>query len=106
GAAKAVERGVFQDAIAKSAYAAQRAIESGQSVVVGVNEYTDEQPIPSMSAPDYSALAAAQRRRLAEIRGTRDTGNVKRVLGALEREARDPAEPIMDPILDADRAQA
>src|SRR5205823_253754 len=51
GAAKAVERGVFQDAIAKSAFAAQRAIESGQAVVVGVNEYTDEQPIPPMSAP-------------------------------------------------------
>ena len=106
GAAKAVERGVFQDAIAKSAFAAQRAIESGQAVVVGVNEYTDEQPIPSMSAPDYSALAAAQRRRLTEIRGKRDTGNVKRVLGVLERAARDPAAPLMDPILDAVRARA
>ncbi len=106
GAAKAVERGVFQDAIAKSAFAAQRAIESGETVVVGVNEYTDEQPIPSMSAPDYSALAAAQRRRLTEIRGKRDTGNVKRVLGVLERAARDPAAPLMDPILDAVRARA
>src|SRR5204862_548887 len=106
GAAKAVERGVFQDAIAKSAFAAQRAIESGQAVVVGVNEYTDEQPIPSMSAPDYSALAAAQRRRLTEIRGKRDTGNVKSVLGVLERAARDPAAPLMDPILDAVRARA
>ena len=67
---------------------------------------SDEQPIPSMSAPDYSALAAAQRRRLTEIRGKRDTGNVKRVLGVLERAARDSAAPLMDPILDAVRARA
>ena len=72
GAARAVERGQFQDAIARSAYQAQRAIESGESVVVGVNEYTDEQDVPSVPAPDYTALAAAQRVRVAERRGMRD----------------------------------
>jgi len=106
GAAKAVERGVFQEAIAKSAYAAQRAIESGETVVVGVNEYTDEQPIPSMPGPDYSALAAEQRERVRKGRGRRDAGRVKRTLAELEAAASAPAAPLMDPILDAVRARA
>src|SRR5438093_11739740 len=37
GGARAVERGVFQEAIARSAYAQQRAIEAGEAVVVGVD---------------------------------------------------------------------
>ena len=106
GAARAVERGLFQEAIARSAYAQQRAIESGESVVVGVNEYADDQTVPSVPAPDYRALAAAQRRRVAEIRGKRDGGNVTRVLAALESAARDPAAPLMEPILGAVRARA
>jgi len=105
GAARAVERGLFQEAIARSAYAQQRAIESGESVVVGVNEYADDQTIRSLPAPDYRALAAAQRRRVAETRGKRETGNVTRVLGALESAVRDPAAPLMEPILSAVRAR-
>ncbi len=106
GAARAVERGQFQDAIARSAYGAQRAIESGESVVVGVNEYADEQDVPSVPAPDYSALALAQRRRVAEQRATRDAGRVQRALEALQAAGRDPAAPLMEPILDAVRARA
>jgi len=106
GAAQAVGRGVFQEAIAKSAYAAQRAIESGETVVVGVNEYTDEQRTPSVPAPDYGALAAEQRARVAQTRGKRETGKVKRVLGALEAAARDAAAPLIEPILAAVRARA
>jgi methylmalonyl-CoA mutase N-terminal domain/subunit len=106
GAARAVERGLFQEAIARSAYAQQRAIESGESVVVGVNEYADDQEVPSVAAPDYTALAAAQRRRIAEQRGRRDAGWVDRALDELRRAATDPAAPLMEPILGAVRARA
>jgi methylmalonyl-CoA mutase N-terminal domain/subunit len=106
GAARAVERGLFQEAIARSAYAQQRAIESGESVLVGVNEYADDQEVPSVPAPDYTALAAAQRRRVAEIRGTRDGGRAQRALGELQAAARDPTAPLMEPILGAVRARA
>src|SRR5260370_13964272 len=51
GAAKAVERGLFQEAIAQSAYDEQRAIESGEPVVWGVNRYTDECANPSIPPP-------------------------------------------------------
>src|SRR3989441_1156587 len=106
GAARAIERGVFQQAIARSAYEQQKAIESGGAVVVGVNEYTDEQPIPTVPAPDYSALAAAQQKRLGELRAKRDGGAVQRALRDLEAAARDGAAPLMEPIIVAVRARA
>jgi len=107
GAARAVEGGgLFQEAIARSAYEAQRAIEAGESVVVGVNEYGDDQEVPSVPAPDYTALAGAQRRRVAEMRGQREAGRVTRTLDALRAAARVPAPPLMEPILDAVRARA
>jgi len=105
GAARAVERGLFQDAIARSAYAQQRAIESGESVVVGVNEYADDQEVPSVPAPDYTALAAAQRRKVTELRGRREAGGVKRALGGIQAAARDARAPLMEPIIEAVRAR-
>ena len=43
---------------------------------------------------------------MAEMRGTRDGGQVKRTLDELARAARDPAAPLMEPILGAIRARA
>ena len=106
GSVKAIERGFFQEAIARSAYEQQREIEAGGQVVVGVNEYVTGEPIPAIAAPDYSKLSAQQRRRLAELRGKRDTGTVKRTLAALEGAAREASAPLLEPILDAVRARA
>jgi methylmalonyl-CoA mutase, N-terminal domain len=106
GAARAVARGVFQDAIARSAYAAQRAVEAGDTVVVGVNRYADDAEAPSVPAPDYSALAAAQRRRVTTSRETRDPARVRATLAALEGAARDTGRPLLESILDAVRARA
>jgi methylmalonyl-CoA mutase N-terminal domain/subunit len=106
GSVKAIERGYFQQAIAQSAYEQQRKVEAGKQVVVGVNEYVTGEPVPPIPAPDYSKLADQQKRRLVELRGRRETGNVQRALGALEAAARQPDAPLMEPILDAVRARA
>ena len=106
GAVPAIERGSFQEAIARSAYEQQREVEAGKRVVVGVNAFVTGEPAPPIPAPDYSKLAAAQRRRLAELRKGRDNGSVKRSLGALESAARGADAPLMEPILDAVRARA
>jgi methylmalonyl-CoA mutase N-terminal domain/subunit len=82
GAARAIEQGFFQDAIARSAYEYQRAVESGERIVVGVNRYADDRASPSVPAPDYSAFAGAQRRRVAAARRARDAGRVQRTLDA------------------------
>jgi methylmalonyl-CoA mutase, N-terminal domain len=106
GAARAIERGVFQEAIARSAYAAQQAVERGDQVVVGVNRYAEEGGTASVAAPDYSALAAAQRQRLAEARKGRDATKLAKVLGSLRSAAAATAEPLMPLILEAVQARA
>jgi len=106
GSVKAIERGYFQEAIARSAREQQREIEAGRQVVVGVNEYVAAEPIPAIAVPDYSKLADQQRRRLVELRRNRDAGKVKRALGALDAAARESGAPLMEPILDAVRARA
>jgi methylmalonyl-CoA mutase, N-terminal domain len=105
GSARAIECGFFQDAIAKSAYDYQRAVEAGEAVVVGVNRFEDDGPAPTIAAPDYSALAAGQRRRLAEARARRDEGKVRGALDALGAAALRPEGALVDPILEAVRAR-
>jgi methylmalonyl-CoA mutase N-terminal domain/subunit len=106
GSVKAIERGFFQEAIARSAYEQQRDVEAGKQVVVGVNEYVTAEPLPPIPAPDYSKLAEAQRTRVAKLRETRDGRRVTQTLAALEAAARASAAPLMEPILDAVRARA
>jgi methylmalonyl-CoA mutase N-terminal domain/subunit len=106
GAVRAIERGVFQERIAASAYTQQREVEAGQRVVVGVNQYASDDAAPSLPAPDYSALAAGQRQRVAEARRQRDAKPVERALGALDAAGRDPGAPLMEPVLEAVRARA
>ena len=105
GAARAIERGYFQEAIARSAYALQQAQESGDRVVVGVNRFTDDSPPPSIPTPDFSALEARQRARLAEVRARRSPDAVRQALDAL-RAAAAGTDPLMVHILEAVRARA
>jgi methylmalonyl-CoA mutase N-terminal domain/subunit len=105
GAARAIELGFYQEAIARSAYEIQKAQESGERVVVGVNRFTDDSPPPALELPDFSALEAQQRARLAEARQRRNAAAVQAALTAL-RSAATATEPLMPPILAAVRARA
>jgi methylmalonyl-CoA mutase N-terminal domain/subunit len=106
GAVPAIERGFFQEAIARSAYDQQREVEAGERVVVGVNQYASDEPVPSLPAPDYTALAEAQRARVKAARERRDKGRVRGALAELEAAARAAAAPLMEPIVAAVRARA
>jgi methylmalonyl-CoA mutase N-terminal domain/subunit len=105
GAARAVERGWFQDAIGRSAWAQQQAVERGTQVIVGVNRFNDGTGIPMVASPDYSRLALRQRERLALARQRRDGA---RAAGALERlkGAARGTEPLMPLLIEAVRARA
>jgi methylmalonyl-CoA mutase N-terminal domain/subunit len=105
GAAVAVHEGRFQDAIARSAWAQQQAVERGDQVVVGVNRFTDDGPPAAVPGPDYSALARRQRERVAATRARRDAGAVRTTLAALDAGARG-SDPLMPLIIDAVRARA
>jgi methylmalonyl-CoA mutase N-terminal domain/subunit len=73
--------------------------------VVGVNRFTDESPPPSIEAPDFSALEAQQRTRLAGVRSRRDGAAVLAALSDL-RTAASGTVPLMPPIIAAVRARA
>ncbi len=105
GAAHAIERGFYQEAIARSAYEVQRAQERGDLVVVGVNRFTDEAPPPAIDTPDFSQLEARQVERLREQRARRDGARVQAALAGLTTVAGGTA-PLMPPILEAVRARA
>ncbi len=105
GAARAIERGSFQQAIAQSAYQQQQEVERGERVVVGVNRFDDGSTAATAAQPDYQALAEGQRRRLAESRARRDSAAAKKALGALGAAARG-TDALMPRVLDAVRARA
>ncbi len=84
GAVNAIEASFFQDEIARSAYDFQKRVESGDTVIVGVNRFADDAPPPIIPAPDYTALARDQIARLAAVRSKRHPEKVRATLGELQ----------------------
>jgi methylmalonyl-CoA mutase N-terminal domain/subunit len=106
GAARAVEQGFFQQAIAQAAYRYQCALEKGEVVVVGVNQFAEEGAQPILHGPDYSALEAAQRARVRQARKRRDPARWRTALDALGEAAAAPDRPVMSAVVEAVRARA
>jgi methylmalonyl-CoA mutase, N-terminal domain len=105
GAVSAIESGYMQTEIQEAAVAQQRAIESGERVVVGVNRFrSGEEPEPVIFRVN-TELARAQIERLAVARARRDAvavaGSLQRLKAAAGR-----TENLMPAILDAVRAYA
>src|SRR5439155_22175862 len=87
GAAAAIGASFFQEEIARSAYEFQMRVERGESVIVGVNKYADDEPPPLITTPDYSELERDQRTRVAGVRAKRDASSVEVKLAALRSAA-------------------
>ncbi len=105
GSVAAIAAGFFQREIQDAAYRYQRAVESHERVVVGVNKYqVDEEVAPALQGIDPE-IERAQKSRLAEVRASRDNAAVERTLDVLEQAARGDAN-LMPPILEAVRAYA
>jgi methylmalonyl-CoA mutase N-terminal domain/subunit len=105
GAAHAIERGLFQDAIARSAYELQKQQESGHRVVVGVNRFADDSPPLAIETPDFTVLEQQQRSTLAELKRRRDSRKVRATLDALRQSAAG-ADRLMPVIIEAVNARA
>jgi methylmalonyl-CoA mutase N-terminal domain/subunit len=104
GALAAVENGFMQGEIQDAAYAYQKAVESGDQTVVGVNRFTTEGHPPTNLLRIDPAVEQQQRERLAALRAGRDNGKVAELLGRLETAARssDPLMPLFVECVDAD----
>jgi methylmalonyl-CoA mutase N-terminal domain/subunit len=90
GTLAALADGYQQDAIGDAAYEVQRAIESGERAVVGLNAFTDgeegdeQRPAPQTIDPELEARQVARTRALRE---RRDAGAAREALAALEAAA-------------------
>ena len=87
GAAKAIQAAFFQEEIARSAYEYQQSVERGDTVIVGVNRFTDGRDVPVVSTPDYSRLEQEQVARLSDLKGRRDGATASAALDTLGRTA-------------------
>jgi methylmalonyl-CoA mutase N-terminal domain/subunit len=86
GMVRAIENGYPQKEIAEASYQYQRAVEAGEKVIVGVNDFTIEEKPPETLYIDES-VARQQTEKLKKLRARRDNEEVRRRLDALKRAA-------------------
>lgn len=90
GVVQAIEHGYFQKEIANSAYRYQKEFEKKEKIIVGINDFVEENekvdiPILQIS-PD---VEARQKKRLAELKQSRNQESVKQSLQEIGAAARD-----------------
>jgi methylmalonyl-CoA mutase, N-terminal domain len=105
GMVEAIEQGFPQKEIAEASYRFQQSVEKRDKIIVGVNDFVqeDEEPIPILYIDETTA--GRQLARLEELRRTRDNDKVRRALDTLRETARGKGNT-MYPLLDAVRAYA
>ena len=118
GTLAAIESGLIQREIQESAYRAQLAVDSSQSIVVGVNRFGDPGPDPGTdpgTSPGtrvgpalFSVDADVERRqieRVRAVRASRDAESCQRALAAVSTAARE-GQNLVVPIVTAVEARA
>ena len=100
GMLAAIERGWVQQEIQNAAYEYQRAVDTGEATVVGVNRFTVENdpPIPTLHIDE--ALERKQVERVRALRAKRDAGPWQASLEGIRDDARSGAN-VMPAIVDA-----
>jgi methylmalonyl-CoA mutase N-terminal domain/subunit len=105
GMVEAIERGFPQKEIAESSYRFQQAVERKEKIIVGVNDFIQEDEPPIEILYIDESASDAQLAKLDALRKTRDNDAVKRSLEALGAAAR-TTENLMPRILAAVRVYA
>lgn len=105
GAVKAIEQGYMQKEIQESAYRYQKAVESGDQVVVGVNKFQMKEEKPKDLMRVNPAVEKFQVEKTQKVRVERDNTMVEECLSKLKAAAQTDAN-LMPEILDAVKAYA
>lgn len=105
GAPKSIELGYMQKEIHESAYRYQKAIESGDQIVIGVNKFQMKEEPPKDLLRVDPAVEQFQVSKTTNVRAERDNEAVQKYLGALEEAAKTDAN-LMPFIIDAVKAYA
>jgi methylmalonyl-CoA mutase N-terminal domain/subunit len=105
GMVEAIEEGYPQREIAEASYKFQQAVERRDKVIVGVNDFVqdDEPPVPILYIDDTTADIQLQR--LEQLRKSRNSDAVNRSLDTLRHTARGQGNT-MEALLDCVRAYA
>jgi methylmalonyl-CoA mutase, N-terminal domain len=106
GMVEAVKRGYPQREIADAAYRLQTEIESGERIMVGVNDYLEGEGEPLEILRIDPALERKQIDRTRAVRDRRDAAAAERTLAALKEAAADERRNLMPLLLDCARAHA
>ncbi len=105
GMVEAIEIGYPQKEIAEASYQFQQAVERKEKVIVGVNDFVQENEPPLEILYIDDRAAETQLARLEQLKHSRDNGAVARTLDALKMTARGTGNT-MEPLLECVRAYA
>jgi methylmalonyl-CoA mutase N-terminal domain/subunit len=100
GMIAAIESGLVQRQIEEAAFEYQRQVDSGERVIVGVNQFQVQETV---SPPVFRVNTSVEKneiKKLTEIRTKRNNQKVKDALACLEEAAREK-DNVMPPILEA-----
>jgi methylmalonyl-CoA mutase N-terminal domain/subunit len=100
GSVTAIENGFIQEEIARSAYAYQRNIESGQKIIVGVNKFTVEHETPVPSFKIDESIRQIQTQRIADLKARRNEWEAVACLEAIRMAAVNGSN-LMPPVIAA-----
>jgi methylmalonyl-CoA mutase N-terminal domain/subunit len=105
GALEAIKKGYIQREIRRSAYDYQKAVDSGEQVVVGVNKFasTEESEVKIMEIDE--AIERKQTERLKKLKRERDSAKVKEALDEVRQVARGD-QNVMPVLIDAVKVYA
>ena len=106
GVVAGIERGFFQREIQEASFRYQRAVESGDQKVVGVNAFTVDAPIRVPRLKISEEARRLQSRRLKALRARRSRAKWTTALDRLRKVAATESENTMPAVLEALRAHA
>lgn len=105
GVIPAIEQGFFQREISKSAYQYQQEIESKKRIIVGINEFKEEEQLPMELLKITPKTEREQCQRMKKLRRSRNDKKVRDALNAVRQAAKDNSN-LMPRFLEAARNYA
>lgn len=100
GSVAAIETGFMQNKIAESAYAYQKAIESNQKIIVGVNQFRNDTEVDIPILKINESIRQEQIKRLQALKNNRDQQKVDHCLLAIKNAAKEGTN-LMPPVIEA-----
>jgi methylmalonyl-CoA mutase N-terminal domain/subunit len=84
GSVQAIEEGYIQKEIADASYVYQKEMEAGESILVGVNKFTQEKEAFESLFSVNDSIRIQQIEKLVQVRATRDNAKVSAILANLK----------------------